>query len=148
MKKLQVVLAAVLVTLLLSTNNFAQNQEMKTDVAANSLNTGIKAESSEIRKEALFNLAKEENKETIPVFIDRLKTETDEELRLLIARILYNFNDLEAIEALEDMAWNDENLKLRIVCAGLCQDYASKNPNEFRFNAEALNKKLKYAKSN
>lgn len=147
MKKLQFALTALLFTILLSHFVFAQDQVIDTDDPVYCLNFGIKAESREIRKASFFTLAKEKKKEVIPVLIDCLFEEKDEELRLLIARVIYRFDEVEGLRVLENIAWNDNNLRVRYVCAALCQSFFEKHPDKYEFEAKELQKSLQLARN-
>ena len=133
----------VLVTVLFLAQGFlAQDSEVNINDAKYCMEEGIYSPDKEVRKKSFYTLFKENKTDAMPVLIERLDKEDNDEVRMVIARVIYMFGQTEGIEALEQVAWEDDNLKIRHLCRSLCVDFANNNPDSYNLDLERLDRVL------
>ena len=146
MKKLitvSLIFFAVLLTINISS---AQPADNLTDDLNYCREKGVYSDNLQIRRESVYNIGMNNDLKSLPVLLERLKTEPDVQLRIFVARMIHRLDQVEGIKALEKTAWDDENYRIRWICRALCVDFAINNHHRYAFDLAALDKHLESTK--
>ncbi len=124
--------------LLNTLNVFAINPDNKEksikEIALQNLLTGIQAENTGLKKSSIYFSGLYKVEESVDVLINQLDKEEDPAVRILIALALYKIGTEEGIAAIQNLAVNDDNLKVRRMSKAIL-DETELNP-DFAINVD------------
>jgi HEAT repeat protein len=127
-KKLAVLAAVVLAAVLLSNNVFAKNltntlgREIPKKMIQN-LAMGIASENEGLKRSCIYFAGFYEINELVNPLINQLKKESNPGTRILIALALYKIGGAEAMQAVEKLAKNDSNEKVKRIGNAILNEF-------------------------
>jgi hypothetical protein len=91
---------------------------------------GIRSDNPGLKKSAIYMSGKYEVSECSGVLIQQLKTEKDASVKVLIALALYRIGSEEGMEAIEELAHNDNNKEVRRMSSAIVNQWQEDNNNK------------------
>jgi HEAT repeat protein len=125
MKTLAVTLVMVMT---FSLTSFTQNNKVnlkKNDIE--NLITGIRSDNAGLRKSAVYMAGKYSIEETTSVLIEKLRTEDDSAMKILIALALYRIGNEECVEAVQNLSLNDSCREVKRISTAILNQWEEDN---------------------
>jgi HEAT repeat protein len=129
--------AVILITVLLSGNIFAVNflkSDKKTlgngipEMMVKNLAMGIASENLGLRRSCIYFAGYYEIDELVEPLVEQLTKEPDSNTRILIALSLYKIGSKDAIKAIEELAKNDANPKVKRMGTAILNEFHNTQP--------------------
>ena len=102
-------------------------QSKITENAKQNLLMGIQSDNNGLVRSCIYLAGKYNIVELVPVLIEKAKTEKSRNNRILIALSLSKMNTSEALDAVYELAMNDNDNKVRRVCGAIFQQFLKDN---------------------
>jgi HEAT repeat protein len=125
------VVTTVLAVVLLAASVPAQKRTVdlkKTEIE--NLLIGIRSDNPGLKKSSVYMAGKYELDECTGSLIEQLKTEKDASVKVLIALALYRIGSEEGMEAIEELAHNDNNKEVRRMSSAIVNQWQEDNNNK------------------
>jgi HEAT repeat protein len=122
------VVTTVLAVVLLAASVPAQKRTVdlkKTEIE--NLLIGIRSDNPGLKKSSVYMAGKYELDECTGSLIEQLKTEKDASVKVLIALALYRIGSEEGMEAIEELAHNDNNKEVRRMSSAIVNQWQEDN---------------------
>jgi HEAT repeat protein len=123
----------LLIVFLLSTAAIAQKQSIDNvttnEHAIKNLIAGIQSENNGVKRSSIYFAGKYRIAEVENVLIKQLKKEKDASTRILIALVLYEMGSTEGLLAVQQLAQNDDKVRVRRMATHIFTEYLVNDEN-------------------
>lgn len=99
-----------------------KNDKVWSCEAIENLETAIKSNNTGLRRSAIYFAGQYQISELIPSLVKQLKREDDRSIRILIALSLHKMGTPDAVHAVNKLAHNDSDNKVRRICTAIYDD--------------------------
>lgn len=111
---------------LAQTSAAADSRRVIPDCSKENLEKGINSENLTIKKQSIYFAGLYRVKEVVPVLCEKLKTEKDPHIRIMIGLSLYRINDFCCMRAIDKASIFDTDPHVREVLTSIYREYLDK----------------------